>query len=200
MNLEQIVKETVAKIVDEKKLTSAEKKKKEDIVMAMKKDFKGPKDAMYAIATDKAKKLAEGVTKDQIEKKYFEMFGKNPNTKFADVAKALGIPEQDVMNVIFGDPFGGIPFRENGLNEEGEITPFKQGEAANKAHKHYTLNPYPKGSKEHDDFYNGWMNAETASQMAHDEFMFRKERGMDESQQELDEYVIRRWQHYAGIK
>jgi hypothetical protein len=65
MNLEQIVKETVAKMVDEKHLTAAETKKKEDIVMAMKKDFKGPKAAMYAIATDKAKKLAEdGINED----------------------------------------------------------------------------------------------------------------------------------------
>ena len=59
MDLEQIVKETVAKMVDEKTLTAAEKKKKEELVMAMKKDFKGPEAAMYAIATDKAKKLAE---------------------------------------------------------------------------------------------------------------------------------------------
>ena len=59
MNLEQIVKETVAKIVAEKNLTAAEEKKREEIVKAMKKDFKGPAPAMYAIATDKAKKLAE---------------------------------------------------------------------------------------------------------------------------------------------
>ena len=49
--------------VYEKKLTSAEKKKKEEIVKSMKKDFKGPKPAMYAIATDKAKDLAEIVAK-----------------------------------------------------------------------------------------------------------------------------------------
>ena len=65
MNLEQIVKETVAKIVAEKHLTPAETKKKEEIVKAMKKDFKGPAAAMYAIATDKAKKLAEdGLNED----------------------------------------------------------------------------------------------------------------------------------------
>ena len=45
--------------LDEKKLTTAEKHKKEDIVKAMKKSFKGNKGIMYAIATDKAKKLAE---------------------------------------------------------------------------------------------------------------------------------------------
>jgi hypothetical protein len=50
-------------VVDEKKLTPAEKKKKEEIVKSMKKDFKGPKPAMYAIATDKAKDLAEIIAK-----------------------------------------------------------------------------------------------------------------------------------------
>lgn len=49
--------------LDEKKLTPAEEKKKEEIVMAMKKDFKGPKPAMYAIATEKAKKVAEELAK-----------------------------------------------------------------------------------------------------------------------------------------
>jgi hypothetical protein len=47
----------------EKKLTPAEKKKKEEIVKSMKKDFKGSKPAMYAIATDKAKGLAEIIAK-----------------------------------------------------------------------------------------------------------------------------------------
>jgi hypothetical protein len=149
-------------------------------------------------------------------------------------------------------------------------TPFEKGEKAQSNRIHYTSNPYPKGSEEYDEFYNGWMNAETASQMAHDEFMFRKERGMDEvfqskesnddkiakyekytytldgevvepeitflnnilkamlgnkiynigapennkieltpesgkkgtytESQELDEWTISRWQHYAGIK
>ena len=55
-------------VVDEKKLTSAEKKKKEEIVKSMKKDFKGPKPAMYAIATDKAKDLAEIIAKKLLNK------------------------------------------------------------------------------------------------------------------------------------
>jgi len=45
--------------LDEKKLTSAEKRKKEEIVKGMKKSFKGDEGAMYAIATAKAKELAE---------------------------------------------------------------------------------------------------------------------------------------------
>ena len=49
--------------VYEKKLTPAEKNKKEEIVKSMKKDFKGSKPAMYAIATDKAKDLAETIAK-----------------------------------------------------------------------------------------------------------------------------------------
>jgi hypothetical protein len=47
----------------EKKLTSAEKKKKEEIVKDMKKSFKGDKEDMYAIATAKAKKVAEELAK-----------------------------------------------------------------------------------------------------------------------------------------
>jgi hypothetical protein len=47
----------------EKKLTSAEKKKKKEIVMAMKKDFKGPKGAIYPIATAKAIEVAEELAK-----------------------------------------------------------------------------------------------------------------------------------------
>jgi hypothetical protein len=45
--------------LSEKKLTTAEKQKKEEIVKSMKKSFKGDKGAMYAIATSRAKKLAE---------------------------------------------------------------------------------------------------------------------------------------------
>lgn len=58
-NIQNLIREIVTKIITEKKLTTAEKKKKEDIVKGMKKDFKGPKSDMYAIATNKAKKLAE---------------------------------------------------------------------------------------------------------------------------------------------
>jgi hypothetical protein len=47
----------------EKKLTKAEKAKKEDIVKGMKKSFKGDESAMYAIATSKAKKVAETLAK-----------------------------------------------------------------------------------------------------------------------------------------
>jgi hypothetical protein len=57
-------------VIDEKKLTPAEEKKKEEIVKAMKKDFKGPKPAMYAIATDKAKDLAEIIAKKLKESSY----------------------------------------------------------------------------------------------------------------------------------
>ncbi len=42
--------------IKERKLTKAETKKKEDIVKAMKKTYKGPKSKMYAIATKQAKK------------------------------------------------------------------------------------------------------------------------------------------------
>jgi hypothetical protein len=52
-----------ANVFTEKKLTKAEKAKKEDIVKGMKKSFKGDESAMYAIATAKAKKVAETIVK-----------------------------------------------------------------------------------------------------------------------------------------
>ncbi len=59
--------------LDEKTLTAAEKKKREEIVKSMKKNLSGfksryggrAKDVMYATATARAKEVAEGVT-DQI--------------------------------------------------------------------------------------------------------------------------------------
>jgi hypothetical protein len=45
--------------IKEKSLTNPEKKKKEEIVKAMKPTFKGNTSALYAIATDKAKRVAE---------------------------------------------------------------------------------------------------------------------------------------------
>lgn len=45
--------------IKEKSLTNPEKKKKEEIVKAMKPTFKGNTPALYAIATDKAKRVAE---------------------------------------------------------------------------------------------------------------------------------------------
>jgi hypothetical protein len=48
------IKEMIRRVVQEKKLTAAEKKKKEQIVKGMKKSFKGDEASMYAIATAKA--------------------------------------------------------------------------------------------------------------------------------------------------
>jgi hypothetical protein len=53
------LKEMIRRVVRERALTKAEKKKKEDIVKGMKKSFKGDEASMYAIATAKAKKIAE---------------------------------------------------------------------------------------------------------------------------------------------
>ena len=53
------IEEMIRRVIQEKKLTAAEKKKKEQIVKGMKKSFKGDEASMYAIATAKAKKIAE---------------------------------------------------------------------------------------------------------------------------------------------
>jgi transposase len=52
------------------------------------------------------------LTKDTIQKKYNEMFGKNPQTTFADVAKALNTTEQAIAMALMG---GSLPMKEMGL-------------------------------------------------------------------------------------
>jgi hypothetical protein len=49
------------------------------------------------------------ISNDTIQKKYNEMFGRNPSTTFADVAKALGIPEDRVGMAVQS---GGMKFNE----------------------------------------------------------------------------------------
>jgi len=61
--------------MEEKKLTAAEKRKKEDIIMSLKKQ-KGGKDKLepvdYAVATDRAKKLAEDGLDEEISNATFQ--------------------------------------------------------------------------------------------------------------------------------
>ena len=165
MNLEQIVKETVAKFVAEKTLTSAEKKKKEDIVMAMKKDFKGPKTAMYAIATDKAKKLAEE----------YDFVRSAIESASGDKLKIGNDIDDYDRPVYFSDTDEYISyFIGMGGEFEGKIYKYNAE----------TGERYPIGDLKH---YGDGQNHSA------DDDMY-------ESQQELEEFMIRRWQHYAGIK
>ena len=73
----------------EKKLTKPELKKREEIVKAMKKDFKGPEPVMYAIATKKAKKVAEELAKKLKEARFEkgEDVGE-PGKGFSKIAKS----------------------------------------------------------------------------------------------------------------
>jgi hypothetical protein len=67
------------------------------------------------IVKESKKNLTESnVTREQIQKKYNEMFGKNPQTTFDDVAKALGISEQDIAIALFA------PSLPKSLREEDE--------------------------------------------------------------------------------
>lgn len=86
--LEELVREMVNSMVNEmpgeapimeKKLTPAEKKKKEELVMALKKKYgKTPK--TYAIATDMAKKLAEDETNES-KAKFTDKYDDSPKLK-----------------------------------------------------------------------------------------------------------------------
>jgi hypothetical protein len=222
MNLEQIVKETVAKFVAEKTLTAAEEKKREEIVKAMKKDFKGPAPAMYAIATDKAKKLAEeydfvrsaieSASGDKISYTEEDDYGrtiywstKNPNVNYF---------------VGMGGEFEGKIYLYNGETGErypiGDLKHYGDGQnhsADDDMHEAFQ----PKSS--FDDYSIGdnvtvaGKKAKITAMKMDDETGERRARvrfeddlvkdvninSLDESK-ELDEYVIRRWQHYAGIE
>jgi hypothetical protein len=103
------LEEMIRRVVKEKKLTAAEKKKKEDIVKGMKKSFKGDKSAMYAIATAKAKKLAENEDYDAIAQAEFGMdydqLGPNEKEWVRDEANNMlnedENPEIDINNLLF---------------------------------------------------------------------------------------------------
>lgn len=90
-----IVKETVT----EKKLTKAEKAKKEDIVKGMKGSFKGSKEAMYAIATDKAKKVAEAISNEYSEYSDSELFN-NIKELMKKRARAASEGKNDIVEKI----------------------------------------------------------------------------------------------------
>jgi hypothetical protein len=204
MNLEQIVKETVAKIVAEKELTAAEKKKKEDIVMAMKKDFKGPKAAMYAIATDKAKKLAEeydfvksaieSASGDKISYTEEDDYGRTIywSTKNPNVNYFIGM----------GGEFEGKIYLYNG--ETGERYPIGDLKHYGDGQNHSVDDDmYESQDISDEELAQLQSTADDTSKMPAERDAARNKiyasRAKKESQ-ELEEFMIRRWQHYAGIK
>ena len=65
--------------------------------------------------------LNETISDDDIMKKYNEMFGKNPQTKFEDVAKALNIPEDQVASALQSAAMPKFGLRES-KDEKGRWT------------------------------------------------------------------------------
>jgi len=204
MDLEQIIKETVAKIIAEKTLTAAEKKKKEDIVMAMKKDFKGPEAAMYAIATDKAKKLAEeydfvrsaieSASGDKISHTEEDDYGrtiywstKNPNVNYF---------------VGMGGEFEGKIYLYNG--ETGERYPIGDLKHYGDGQNHAADDDMHESQDISDDELAQLQStADDTSKMPAERDAARNKiyaSRAKKEQQELEEFMIRRWQYYAGIK
>jgi hypothetical protein len=242
MNLEQIVKETVAKFVAEKTLTSAEKKKKEDIVMAMKKDFKGPKTAMYAIATDKAKKLAEdGLNEDYevaMAQDSLDAIIRSAMMLKAQMGdKEINLPawiqdhitnaESYIYQAAKGYHESDAQMDDNAgseeINEEYNFIRSAIESASGDKLKigndidDYDRPVYFSDTDEYISYFIGMggefegkiykYNAETGERypigdLKHygDGQNHSADDDMYESQQELEEFIIRRWQHYAGIK
>jgi hypothetical protein len=56
--------------------------------------------------------LKESASDKDIQIKYNEMFGRNPQTTFADVAKALNVPESQVQAALAKSSMPGMPFQE----------------------------------------------------------------------------------------
>jgi hypothetical protein len=236
MKLEQIVKETIAKIVDEKKLTSAEKKKKEDIVMAMKKTFKGSEPVMHAIATDQAKRLAEdGLNEDYevaMAQDSLDAIIRSAMMLKAQMGdKEINLPawiqdhitnaESYIYQAAKGYHESDAQMDDNAgseeMNEEydftrsaiesasgDKITGTEEDDEGNTLYigqdefdQYFIAN----GEIKHDNFKKG-IKSVTIGMLKHygDGQNHSANDDMYESQQELDEYVIRRWQHYAGIK
>lgn len=105
--------------VEEKKLTAAEKEKKEDIVKAMKKTFKGPKAAMYAIATKKAKEVAEESLAEKIMSK---LKGKSELTEYDEIE----LDDDDFLD------YGGDDSYSSQLKQHYNSDNFPNEEARNK--------------------------------------------------------------------
>ena len=56
--------------------------------------------------------LEESISDKDIQSKYNEMFGRNPQTTFADVAKALNVPESQVQVALATTSMHGMSFHE----------------------------------------------------------------------------------------
>jgi hypothetical protein len=213
MDLEQIIKETVAKIIAEKTLTSAEKKKKEDIVMAMKKDFKGPKTAMYAIATDKAKKLAEDGDNEEMNEEYnFEQSA----IESASGDKISHTEEDDYGRTVYwstknpnvnyfvgqGGEFEGKIYLYNG--ETGERYPIGDLKHYGDGQNHSADDDmYESQDISDDELAQLQSTADDTSKMPAERDAARNKiyaSRAKKEKQELEEFMIRRWQYYAGIK
>jgi len=264
-SLEQIVKETVAKIVTEKHLTTAENKKKEEIVKSMKKDFNGPAPVMYAIATKKAEKLAEDnlnkdhevsmaqSSLDSIIRSATELKTKIGNNEidipawiqdhitnsenyidqasqgYHEYSNGGGSTEMNEFNLGHNEtasieqegPYWIVTYKTmDGTKEKV----FKSEDEAKKFFK--TLNEsqheleeglgdaqYYKAISAADSKTSPMDSISSVKRFLKTKFKnlddnnidylakeWAKKTGLNESQQELEEAMIRRWQHYAGIK
>jgi hypothetical protein len=131
------LKEMIRRAVNEKKLTAAEKRKKEDIVKGMKKSFKGDKSAMYAIATAKAKKLAE-VQGTELTSKIFDI---GSTLKKVEAAMDFGMDQDprvvqgldqayaeliNILPIIGRDKEERSMMGENEIKIQSNLTPLQQ--------------------------------------------------------------------------
>jgi len=75
----------------------------------------GESEHSYDNMSDEMEESIENISNKDIQSKYNEMFGRNPNTKFADVAKALNVPESQVQAALAIASIPGMSFHESKL-------------------------------------------------------------------------------------
>jgi hypothetical protein len=221
MNLEQLVKETVAKIVAEKHLTPAEMKKKEEIVKAMKGTFKGPAPAMYAIATKKAEKLAE----DNLNEDYEVAMAQDSLDSIIRAAMMLKAQMGDREINLPAWIQDHITNSENYINQAAKGYHESDAQIANHAgeedesmyesQQELDENKMDKEElkqaqieKAYDHLEKMKANTKLFSKddiKKAEERIEKLEAELDaladkSTNESLDEWTMRRWQHYAGIK
>jgi hypothetical protein len=100
------------------------------------------------LVRESKKNLTENqVTAKQIQDKYNEMFGKNPQTTFADIAKALGVSEQEIASALFFK--GNMPgLRKN--DEDAKIEAMIAKAKEEESGKYTKFDDYEDGLSESD--------------------------------------------------
>jgi hypothetical protein len=202
MNIRRKIKETVAKIVTEKKGRDVTGPKGERDGKIDKNDYF----ELKKIAIKKAKKLTEG-DPQTIEKisKDIENGKIDPEKVKAAATQAMNGNSDDLAILMVNAMAGLGQFKENKLNEDHEVSMAQSSldtiiRSATELKTKIGNNEIDIPAWIQDHITNSETYIDQASQGYHEYNNGGESTEMNIPQQELEEAMIRRWQHYAGIK